>query len=109
MHEVKELSFDGWGYHEMDLAAKLLDKFSDRPADCGLEEPISLGFNLDSGCVFLFDGDGNTAMLNGDKLETWYDCPYCGHEGFKEDMDHEPEDDECLEYLKQIEVEHNPQ
>ena len=86
MHEVKELSFDGWGYREMDLAAKLLDKFSDRPADCGLEEPISLGFNLDSGCVFLFDGDGNTAMLNGDKLERHYSCPECGTEGFADDL-----------------------
>lgn len=106
MHEVKELSFDGWVYHEMDLAAKLLDQYSDRPRDSGLEGPISLGFNLDSGNVFLFDDNGNVAMLNLNKLEPWYTCPYCGHEGFKEDMDHEPEDNECLEYLAQIEVEH---
>ncbi len=41
-------------------------------------------------------------MLNGDKLEPWYSCPYCGHEGFKSDMAHVPESSECSEYLKQI-------
>ena len=43
-------------------------------------------------------------MMNGDKLETWYNCPYCGHEGFKEDMEHEPHNSECTRYLKEIGV-----
>jgi hypothetical protein len=42
--------------------------------------------------------------MNGDKLETWHSCPYCGHEGFKEDMAHEPQAADCTEYLQQIGV-----
>ena len=42
--------------------------------------------------------------MNDDKLEIWYSCPYCGHEGFKEDLLHNPEDEDCTEYLKQIGV-----
>ena len=31
-------------------------------------------------------------------------CPSCGHEGFKEDMQHNEDDEECQEYLKDIGV-----
>ncbi len=84
------------------MAAKLLDAYSDRPTESGIEGDLKLGFNMDSGNVFLYDDEGNCAMMNGDKLEPWYSCPYCGHEGFKEDMAHVPEDRECSEYLVQI-------
>jgi hypothetical protein len=100
--EVKEVSFEGWGYRELDIAAKLLDKYSDRPTESGIEGDLKLGLNTSSGCVFLFDDDGNTAAMNGDKLEPWYSCPECGHEGFKEDMAHVPEGDGCVEYLASI-------
>jgi len=100
--EVKEVSFEGWGYRELDIAAKLLDAYSDRPGDSGIEGDLKLGFNLDSGSVFLFDDDGNTAAMNGDKLEPWYSCPECGHEGFKDDMAHVPDSTECSDYLRQI-------
>jgi hypothetical protein len=41
--------------------------------------------NRNSGNVFLTNSDYQVAMMNGDKLETWYTCSNCGHEGFKED------------------------
>lgn len=101
--EVKEISFEGWGYRELDEAAKLLDQYSDRPTESGIEGDLKLGFNMDSGNVFLYDDEGNCAMLNAeDKLEPWYSCPSCGHEGFKADMAHVPESSECSEYLVQI-------
>jgi len=86
------------------MAAKLLDAFSDRPTDSGLEEPVTLGFNPSSGNVYLCDQDGNCAMMNGKKLELWYSCPECGHEGFKEDMPHGDDNPECQQYLRDIEA-----
>ncbi len=44
------------------------------------------------------------AMMNGKKLESWYSCPECGHEGFAEDMMHNEDDDNCREYLVGIGV-----
>lgn len=42
-------------------------------------------FNKDSGNVFLTNSEYQVAMMNGDKLESWYYCHNCGHEGFADD------------------------
>ena len=65
---------------------------------------IKVMFNRNSGCVFLTDENYRTWMMNGDTLEEWFSCPYCGHEGFLEDMSHQPEDNDCKVYLKEIGV-----
>jgi hypothetical protein len=41
--------------------------------------------NTNSGHVFLTNSEYEVAMMNGDKLESWYNCGNCGHEGFAED------------------------
>ncbi len=41
--------------------------------------------NRNSGDVFLTNSEYQTAMMNGDRLEIWHHCPFCGHEGFVED------------------------
>jgi hypothetical protein len=56
-------------------------------------------FNMNSGNVFLTNEDYQVAMLNGDKLESFYSCPICGHEGFREDMSHGEDDEECREFV----------
>ena len=89
-----------FGYRETRIAAELLNKYCDNPEILG--DGIRVEFNPISGNVFLVDSDFKVAMMNGDNLEEFFICPYCGHEGFKEAMPHEPEDDECTEYLKQI-------
>jgi len=55
--------------------------------------------NQDSGYVFLTNEDFQVAMMNGDKLEKWHTCSYCGHEGFLEDFWHSDEDKECREQM----------
>ena len=57
-----------------------------------------------SGNVFLTNANYDVAMMNGDTLESFYSCPNCGHEGFKEDMSHDG-DAECKRYLRDIGVE----
>lgn len=63
---------------------------------------VTVMMNQNSGNVFLVNIDHDIAMMNDDKLESFYSCPYCGHEGFLEDMEHEPEDKECTRYLEDI-------
>ncbi len=91
-----------FGYREIQIAAELLNKYCDNPEILG--DDVTIEFNPNSGNVFLVDEEFRVAMLNGNNLEEFFTCPYCGHEGFKEDMNHEPEDEECIEYLKQIGV-----
>ena len=40
-------------------------------------------------------------MMNDDKLESFYSCPECGEEGFKEDFE-ECDNDCCKEYLNEM-------
>lgn len=71
------------------------------PSDFNIDGIVPM-FNTHSGNVFLTNSDFQVAMLNGYKLESFYNCPQCGHEGFLEDMDHNEENKECQEYLKEI-------
>ena len=65
---------------------------------------VEVFFNTHSGFVFLSDEESRTWMMNKDKIEEWYSCPICGHEGFLEDMEHGEDNEECIEYLRQIDA-----
>ena len=89
-----------FGYIEIKEAARLLNAYvQERPEF--LNSQIKIFFNKNSGCVFLSDEDFNVAMMNGDKLEQWFSCPSCGHEGFKEDMKRDG-DEYCKDYLAEV-------
>ena len=94
-----------FGERERRLAEDLLRAWREQglPGVFDYDE-VSIMFNRESGCVFLTNSDFQAVMLNGEQLEIWYNCPYCGHEGFKEDMAHEPQDVECTEFLREIGV-----
>ena len=120
--EENTIDLSKFGYVELKETAKLLNAYiEDTEVLDG--DGVKVEFNPNSGCVFLVDEDFNVAMLNTesipqyddigniashkdvDKLELWYNCPICGHEGFLEDMPHHSDDDydeECQEYLKDI-------
>jgi len=66
------------------------------------EDEVTVAMNTNSGNVFLTNSEYEVAMMNGDKLESFYSCPICGHEGFLEDMEHGEDDEECQDYLRQI-------
>jgi len=94
-----------FGWRELDEAATLLKAYADNPSVLDGDE-VSLNFNRNSGYVFLTDEDYDTALINHDtgKLEKWYTCPQCGHEGFHSEMCHATDDPECTEYLESINV-----
>ena len=93
-----------FGWRERKMAEELLKASREQglPEDFDDNE-TTIMFNMHSGCVFFINADLMVAMMNGDKLELFYSCPRCGHEGFAEDMEHDGNKD-CRDYLKEIGV-----
>lgn len=82
----KEISLEDFGYREISEIATLLEKYSSGNHHDIIEYPIKIGFNMNSGYVFIIDDNQNTFMLNGEELEQYYNCGNCGKEGFKEEF-----------------------
>lgn len=89
------------GYREIDQLADLLKAYAKNGADF-LGDNVQWEYNPTSDSLFLIDEDYNVAVMNGDKLEQWHSCAYCGHEGFAEDFEHEPEDPDCTEEMERV-------
>lgn len=103
MQETTSTDLAKFGYREKVMAAELLKVMTEQglPEDFN-DDQVTVMMNFNSGNVFLTNSDYQVAMMNGGKLESFYTCPYCGHEGFKEDMKHKAKDVECRRYLKEI-------
>jgi hypothetical protein len=103
--ESTTTDFSKFGYREREMAEQLLKASREQgfPEDFEDNE-TTIMFNLNSGNVFFTNSDYQVSMLTDDgKLESFYSCPECGHEGFKEEMKHEG-NKECKRYLKDIGV-----
>ena len=91
-----------FGYRELKMAAELLTALTnDNNKTKFLGDGVAIEMNPNSGNVFLVDEDFNVAIMNGDNLEDFFNCPECGHEGFLDEMEHEG-DKECRRYVKDI-------
>ena len=96
--EIVTSDWSKFGYREIEEAKELLSHIKEIES----YGKVEVFFNTHSGCVFLSDEEYEVWMMNGDKIEKWFSCPYCGYEGFLEDMRHEPEDEECTRYMEEI-------
>lgn len=101
--EIVTSDLSQFGARERKLAEELLRAWREQglPEDFW-NDAVTIAMNKASGCVFLTNEEFQSAMMNGEKLETWYNCPNCGHEGFAEDMPHAEDDEDCQEYLEGI-------
>lgn len=90
--------WNDFGNREIEMAKELLSYIKE--IDAGSNPKVE--FNQSSGNVFIVDEDCRVFMMNGDKIEEFFSCSYCGHEGFKEDFKHEAQDEDCKEQMKQI-------
>ena len=97
-----------FGNKELDEAGDLLKAYAANPSVLDGDE-VTIFFNMESGYVFLSDEDANVALINDDtgKIEKFYTCPYCGHEGFHGDMCHSPQDPECTDFMESLDVAKN--
>ena len=76
-----------FGARERAMLADLLTAWNrDGLPDDFYDDEVHPVLNMDSGYVFLTNSDYQTAMMNGDTLESFYSTPYEGHEGFWEDL-----------------------
>jgi len=99
--EIVTSDMSRFGNRERAMAGELLTAMSEQGADF-LEDGVTVSMNMNSGYVFLTDEDYKVGMMNGKVLEQWFNCPYCGVEGFLEDMEHDAEDSDCDRYLIEI-------
>ena len=96
-----------FGARELAMAEELLEaqRTQGLPEDFQDSE-VTVMMNTMSGNVFLTNSEFEVAMMNGDKLESFYTSPYKGTEGFFEDLideykDMHPEDKEWFERINE--------
>lgn len=106
MNEITTTDLAKFGTRELVELEMLLKAWRENglPDDFNGEDVHAM-MNMNSGNVFLTNEDCQVAMLTSEsKLESFYNCPYCGHEGFKDDMEHDPQDKDCTEYMEELGV-----
>ena len=103
MEPVVTADLSNFGRRELRRAVELLEALTTIEPEF-LGDGLTLNFNMDSGNVFLSDEDYNVGMMNRNKLEQWFTCPYCGHEGFIHEMKHDAVNQACTDYMEQIGV-----
>lgn len=96
MEAIVTSDWSDFGHIEIEEAKNLLSHIKEIEA----YGKVEVQFNRNSGCVFLVDEDYNVWMMNGDDIEEWFTCSYCGHEGFLEDFKHDPDNKDCIENMK---------
>lgn len=76
-----------FGYRELDMLCELLKAMKEQglPIDF-YDDEVHPEMNQYSGNVFLTNSEYQVAMLNGDKLESWYFLSYHGNEGFLDEL-----------------------
>lgn len=90
MKNITTTDFSKFGYRERKLAEQLLHNWNEQglPEDFWDEE-VTIMMNTHSGNVFLTNAEFQVAMMNGEKLESFYTDPETGEEGFKEELSNE--------------------
>jgi len=94
--EITTTNLAHFGSRERGMLVDLLNAWEKQGLpDNFFDDEVTCMMNKNSGNVFLTNSDFQTAMMNGDDLEMWHNCPNCGHEGFQEDC--QLNDDGCYE------------
>lgn len=90
MRNITTTDFSKFGHRERKLAEMLLKVWNKNtlPEDFYNDE-VTIMFNTHSGNVFLTNSEFQVAMMNGDKLETFYTDFETGEEGFKNELSEE--------------------
>ena len=80
-------NLSNFGYRELLILEELLKAMREQGLpDDFYDEEVHPMMNQSSGNVFLTNSDYQVAMLNGDKLESFYFLSYHGNEGFLDEL-----------------------
>lgn len=90
MKKLVTSDFAEFGNRERKLGEQLLNAWNEQglPEDFR-EDKVVLLLNPHSGNVFLTNSDYQVAMMNGDRLESFYTDFKTGEEGFKHELSEE--------------------
>ena len=90
MNQITTTDFSKFGHRERKLAEQLLTAWNEQglPEDF-YDEAVTIMFNTHSGNVFLTNSEFQVAMMNGDRLESFYTDFETGEEGFKNELSEE--------------------
>lgn len=96
MENITTTDLGDFGHRERVMAEELLKAWREQglPEDFS-DDKVTLMMNTSSGHVFLVNEDFQVAMMNCDKLESFYNCPECGNEGFADDINWNAEKGLC--------------
>jgi hypothetical protein len=108
-NEITTTNFADFGWRERRLAAELLIASCEQGFPADFEDSgVQIMMNRNSGNVFFVNDEYQVAMMNGDKLESFYNTPYHGYEGFADELlemyneDKDSWNQEIIEFLKDI-------
>jgi len=102
-NEITTTDLSNFGFRELKMLELLLTAMRKQGLPQNFyNDEVTPMMNTQSGCVFLTNSEYQIAMLNKDKLEVWYSCSNCGHEGFKDDFEHEPVSSDCDEQMEWV-------
>jgi hypothetical protein len=101
MSDIVTTDLAEFGFKELHEAGNILKAYGSHGLEAFEHDGVKLMFNTYSGYVFLTNSDCQVAMMNGNNLELFFNCPECGHEGFKDEMQHKG-NAECARYLDEI-------
>ena len=80
-------NLSNFGYRELIMLEELLKAMREQGLpDDFYDDEVHPMMNQSSGNVFLTNSDYQVAMLNGDKLESFYFLSYHGNEGFLDEL-----------------------
>jgi hypothetical protein len=102
MDEITTTDLAEFGFRELHEAGNLLKAYASKGLDGFEHNEVRVMFNKNSGNVFLTNSEYQVAMMNGNDLELFYSCPECGHEGFKDEINHDEYSADCAEWVKTI-------
>lgn len=108
-NSITTTDFADFGWRERKLAAELLTAACNQGFPADFEDSgVQVMMNCNSGSVFFTNDDYQVAMMNGDRLESYYTTPYSGYEGFADELkelfkcDGDSWNQEDVEYLHDL-------
>lgn len=91
-----------FGFREIEMLRDILDAWVKNGLPANFDgDGVHPMMNMNSGNVFLTNENYDVAMMNGDDLESFYNCPECGHEGFADEM-RDTENKCCHDFLDEV-------
>lgn len=100
MNTYHELDLSAFGRRELRMLQSLLKALNEKNETQVFSGVEKIGFNMNSGMVFLVDDNHNVAIEENGSLVDFLTCFECGNEGLIDDL--KGGDDCCKTFVKEL-------